>query len=248
MEMNSYNLSDPEENGEKKPASDQTTGVFVSLYLIVLAFFMVMNSISNQEENRVAAATESVTRAFKNPFEPDADFIDVTSSADSVTPNDEFYDQIQGVFASLVGFDGKFPSKGGHIISVKFAANDLFERGTAQFRQDQQEFLNQLSSFLKGGRKSEKREIEFLVSTGKALPEGPQYWKDVNILRAGAIVAKLEDMGISGNQISIGVARNDDALITVTFYNRERISSRQSLSGFKDMPTREREEQEGGEQ
>ena len=221
---------------EKKSAGDQTTGIFVSLYLIVLAFFMVMNSISNQEQNKVSAVTESVTRAFRNPFEPDADFIDVTSSEDSVTPNDEFYDQIQGVFASLVGFDGKFPSQGGHIISVNFSVNDLFERGTAQFRIDQQEFLNQLSSFLKGGRQSEKREIEFLVSTGDTLPAGPQYWKDLNILRAGAIVEKLEDMGVAPDQISIGVVGKGDKRIKVTFFNRERIGSRQSLSGFEGMP------------
>ncbi|WP_417317907.1 hypothetical protein [Emcibacter sp.] len=227
---------DLEEDGEKQSANDQTTGIFVSLYLIVLAFFMVMNSISNQEENRVAAATESVTRAFKNPFEPDADFIDVTSSADSVTPNDEFYDQIQGVFASLVGFEGKFPSQGGHIISVNFSVNDLFERGTAQFRIDQREFLNQLAVFLKTGRQSDKREIEFLVSTGKDLPQGPQYWKDLNILRAGAIVAKLEDLGVAGDQISIGVVTGKKNRITVTFFNREKINSRQSLSGFDDMP------------
>ncbi|MFC7050508.1 hypothetical protein [Emcibacter nanhaiensis] len=233
---------------ENKSAGDQTTGIFVSLYLIVLAFFMVMNSISNQEQNKVSAVTESVTRAFRNPFEPDADFIDVTSSEDSVTPNDEFYDQIQGVFASLVGFDGKFPSKGGHIISVNFSVNDLFERGTAQFRIDQQEFLNQLTSFLRGGRASEKREIEFLVSTGDSLPAGPQYWKDLNILRAGAIVTKLEDMGVAPDQISIGVAGEGKNRIRVTFFNRERISARQTLSGFEGMPRGDSEAAKGNAQ
>ncbi|WP_138380194.1 OmpA family protein [Luteithermobacter gelatinilyticus] len=218
-----------ENNDTSKGASDQTTGIFVSLYLIVLAFFMVMNSISNQEENRVAAATESVTRAFKNPFEPEADFVDVTSDPEAQTPNDEFYAQIQGVFASLVGFEGKFPTQGGHIIVVKFEANDLFERGTAQFRLDQQNFLNQLAAFLKGGRTAERREIDFLVYTGRDLPQGPKYWEDLHILRAGAIVHRLKNMGVPEEQISTGVVQGDKNKVEITFYNRERLSSIQSL-------------------
>ncbi len=220
---------DPTENTKKK--SDDTTGLFVSLYLIVLAFFVVMNSISNQDQNKVNAATESVTRAFSNPYEPEADFVDVSANEKALTPNDEFYDQILGVFASLVGFEGKFPTKGGDVVKVKFKTSNLFEDDSREFRPEQQAFLKQLSGYLAGGRDSEKREIDIVIYSGKVLPSGPRYWEDINILRAGAFASQLEKMGVPGNKLSIGMVKGEEDRMVVTFYNRERLSAVQELTG-----------------
>ncbi|MCF6195838.1 MAG: flagellar motor protein MotB [Emcibacter sp.] len=216
-----------------KPLKDETTGLFVSLYLIVLAFFVVMNSISNQDQNKVSAATESVTRAFKNPFEPEADFVDVSANQDALTPNDEFYDQILGVFASLVGFDGKFPTKGGNVVKINFEPSKIFEKDSNVFRPNQQAFLQQLAGFLKAGRDSEKREIDIVISSGKGLPKGPEYWKDITILRAGAFVYELKKMGVAEDKLAIGVVQGKDDMMVLTFYNRERKNIRQRLTGHE---------------
>lgn len=216
---------------KKKIPSDDTTGLFVSLYLIMLAFFVVMNSISNQDQNRVSAATESVTRAFKNPFEPEADFVDVSANQTAVTPNDEFYDQILGVFASLVGFDGKFPTRGGNVVKVKFRLSDLFEDNSNVFRDNQRAFLQQLAGFLKAGRDSEKREIDIVISSGDRLPTGPDYWRDINILRAGAFVHRLKKMGVAENRLAIGIVMGAEDQMSLTLYSRERKNISQSLTG-----------------
>jgi len=220
---------------EEKKKSDDTTGIFVSLYLIVLAFFVVMNSISNQDQNKVDAATESVTRAFKNPFEPEADFVDLSANEAAVTPNDEFHDQISGVFASLIGFDGKFPTKGGNIVKVHFNPNDLFEHGSSDFRPNQQKFLQQLSGFLAGGRLSERRVIDVVISSGESLPRGPKYWQDTDILRAGAFVHQLKKMGVAENQLSIGIVKGAKDRMTLTFHNRDLKGSVQGLTGHDTM-------------
>ncbi|VAX03865.1 hypothetical protein MNBD_ALPHA03-90 [hydrothermal vent metagenome] len=241
------NIGVPNPLKVKNKKSDDTTGLFVSLYLIVLAFFVVMNSISNQDQNKVDAATESVTRAFKNPFEPEADFIDVAANEEAVTPNDEFHDQILGVFASLVGFDGKYATKGGDTVRVEFNPNDLFMDDSHEFRPNQQPFLKQLSVFLAGGRSSERREINFVISTGKILPQGPKYWQDLNILRAGAFVHKLSEMNVAENQMSIGVVKGPKEQVTLTFHNRDIKASVQGLAGHETqkMPKNYLNEQSG---
>lgn len=231
--MKSIGSSDP----LAKKNKDDTTGLFVSLYLIVLAFFVVMNSISNQDQNKVNAAQESVTRAFKNLYEPEADFVDATANIDSETPNDEFYDQIAGVFASLVGFEGRFPTSGGNILRVEFNSNDLFEDQSKEFRDNQKVFLDQLAVFLSEGRVSEKREMEIVMSSGKTFPEGPAYWDDTNILRAGAFVDRLKKLGVEENKLSIGITKGKKDKITLTFINRERIHAIQSLTDYKVRET-----------
>ncbi len=214
--------------GEKKPGGD-TTSLFVSLYLIILAFFMVLNSISNQSQTKVKSATDSVTRAFDNPFAPDADFIDVTEGENSQLPNDEFYEQLQGVFASLIGFEGKFPSQGGNTIRVEFAQSNIYEEQSSEFRPDQEAFFVQLANFLNNEGFGTVREIEYIIYTGDDFPAGPQYWNDVQILRSGAIIQKLTGMGVREDQLSIGVFPGPEDLLKISFFIRDEVASRQDL-------------------
>lgn len=203
-------------------SGDSTTGIFVSLYLIVLAFFVVLNSISNQVENKVNAATESVTRAFSNKYAPKAEFIDVVATESADTPNDEFYNQIKGLFASLVGFESKFPTGGGDVIKVSFKKELLFLPASSEFRTDQNKFFTQLVSFLNDGQENEKREIDFLLYSGEVLPAGPEYWQELGILRAGAIVHALKPLGVKEDQLSIGLVPGDNTLLSITFYSRDK--------------------------
>ncbi len=213
---------------DKKPGGD-TTSLFVSLYLIILAFFMVLNSISNQSQTKVKSATDSVTRAFDNPFAPEADFVDVTESEGTETPNDEFYEQLQGVFASLVGFEGKFPTQGGNKIQIEFDQSNLYHNNSPEFRQDQERFFNQLANFLRSESIGTIRELEYIIYSGDRFPTGPEYWTDVSVLRAGSIVHRMMAGGVRENQMSIGVSPGPEDKLSISFFIRDEISSRQNL-------------------
>lgn len=228
MEQKTQNNLFDAEGGKNKSGGD-TTSLFVSLYLIILAFFMVLNSISNQSQTKIVSATESVSRAFDNPFAPEADFIDVAETEDTLLPNDEFYEQLQGVFASLIGFEGRFPTQGGNVIRVEFNQSDIYEEDSPIFRDDQRGFFFQLARFLQNESIGTIREVEYMIYSGDNPPSGPAYWEDLSILRAGVIVERLKTMGVRENQLSIGVATGEEDKIKVSFFIRDAVSSRQSL-------------------
>ena len=144
-------------------------------------------------------------------------------------PNDEFYEQLQGVFASLVGFEGKFPTQGGNVIRVEFKQSDVYEDDSNAFRLDQDTFFTQLSRFLKNESFGTVRELEYIIYTGDRFSSGPDYWLDTSVLRSGAIVKKMTDMGVRPNQISIGVAPGDEDLLKISFIIRNEVTSRQNL-------------------
>lgn len=217
-----------ENSGDKKPGGD-TTSLFVSLYLIILAFFMVLNSISNQSQTKVKSATDSVTSAFDNPFEPDADFVDVTGGESTKFANDEFYEQLRGVFASLIGFEGRFPTQGGNVIRVEFNQSTLYEEESSDFRSDQQAFLTQLASFLKTEGVGTVREIEYILYTGDSFPAGPEYWNNISILRSGALIGRLTALGVRENQLSIGVAPGEEDKVQISFSIRDAVASQNDL-------------------
>ncbi len=228
MTQNTQNELLDTNSGDKKPGGD-TTSLFVSLYLIILAFFMVLNSISNQSQTKVKSATDSVTRAFDNPFAPDADFVDVTGDDTNILPNDEFYEQLRGVFASLVGFEGRFPTQGGNVIRVEFDQSTLYQDESSEFKNNQQAFLTQLANFLNDEGFGTKREVEYIIYTGDQFPTGPNYWTDISILRSGALVSRMTQMGVREDQLSIGVAPGEVDKLEISFSIRDAVTSRQDL-------------------
>jgi hypothetical protein len=213
----------------QKSSSDSTNGTFISLYLIIIAFFVVLNSISNQSQTKVDAARDSVTSAFQLENENEALIIDVSASPSKVPSEDEFIQQVKSVFKSLVGFDQRFPSKGGNIIKVSFKVDELFIQKKSEFKFNQKDFLDQISLFLKREESYEKREIEFVIYTGDKLPSGPEYWKDLNILRSGAFVKSIVQRGARPDQLSIGVAEGENNLVSLTFHTRNKEKSKQNL-------------------
>lgn len=228
MTQNTHNDLLDKNSADQKPGGD-TTSLFVSLYLIILAFFMVLNSISNQSQTKVKSATDSVTRAFDSPFEPDADFVDVTGDDTNILPNDEFYEQLRGVFASLVGFEGRFPTQGGNVIRVEFDQSTLYQDESSEFKNNQQAFLTQLANFLNDEGFGTKREVEYIIYSGDQFPAGPSYWTDISILRSGALVSRMTQMGVREDQLSIGVAPGEDDKLEISFSIRDAVTSRQDL-------------------
>lgn len=218
-----------DESRKRGKAGGDTTSLFVSLYLIILAFFMVLNSISNQSQTKVKSATDSVTRAFENPFAPDADFIDVTGGEETNLSNDEFYEQLRGVFASLVGFEGRFPTQGGNVILVEFDQSNIYEDDSSEFKNSQQAFLTQLGNFLKDESVGTVREVEYIIYSGERFPAGPEYWNDISILRSGALISSLTSMGVREDQLSIGVAPGDEDKLRISFSIRDAVTSQQNL-------------------
>ncbi|RMF12625.1 MAG: hypothetical protein D6763_00335, partial [Alphaproteobacteria bacterium] len=197
----------PDESPERSPLDDlsesgdganSTVQVFVSLYLILIAFFMVMNSISNQETVRAAAAMDSVHTAFRKIHLPKVDVIDLLARRQLDTHSREFYEEIEGVLAGLVDFPGKYPSPGGNIFRVEMPASTLFQGTSVHVRPDQTLFMNALADLLKREAPNEQREVEILFAAPRGLLDADAPWQSLFVRRAANIAAELEDRGVPG--------------------------------------------------
>ena len=133
------------------------------------------------------------------------------------------------MFASLVGFDKKFPTQGGNVIKVEFNQSDIYQDELHTFREDQQAFFFQLSRFLRSESIGTVRQLEFMIYSGDRFPVGPEYWKDVSILRTGAIVEKLVSMGVREDQLSVGVSPGEENMLKISFTIRDQETAIQNL-------------------
>lgn len=61
---------EPMDGGSRRPASSASLALFLSLSLLLLAFFIVLTTLSTTEETRVRAALDSLSRTFADGHLP----------------------------------------------------------------------------------------------------------------------------------------------------------------------------------
>lgn len=205
--------------------NDRTTHIFVSLFLILMAFFMVMNAISNQVTARAEAVLESVYTTFRKTHAPNSDEIDLLAAEKLDIHSQEFYEAVQGVLAGLVDFPGTFASQGGDVLEAELTPLVLFVRGRAEVRADQTLFMNALADFLKKQGANEEREVEIRFSANPQALQAAATERELVVRRAAVFARELEDRGVPARAIATGIvdqATPDDgaARLWLTFRAR----------------------------
>ena len=206
----------PESDG----GADQTVQVFVSLYLILMAFFMVMNSISNQVTSKADAAVESVYTTFRKTYAPNTKEIDLLAKQKLELYSSEFYEQAKGVFADLVDFPGRYASQGGNVLEAELPTAVLFAKNDIHIRADQTRFFNQLADFLRRQNEGEERDIEIRLAVSPAVMDAERPEQELPVLRAAAFARELEDRGVAASSISTGVVSDSRGLVWLAFRAR----------------------------
>lgn len=199
-----------------------STQLYISLFLILIAFFMVLNALSNQEVARSGAVMESVQSTFRSRFPPVARGLDLLAGKEIDVHAAEFHESLTGLFTAMVEFPGSFGWPGGGLIRAELPTGAFFA-GTA-IRSDREKTLDDMAATLTRGHPGERRAIEILVAVPPALLKSAISQDDAArngyLLRAAALARALEDRGVPGAAITTGVMADDRALLWLTFGSR----------------------------
>lgn len=189
--------------------------LYVALFLILIAFFMVLNALSNQEVARRGAMLESVQAAFQGGLPPRG--IDLGGSH----ATSEFHDSLAEIFASVEGFSGSFRRPGDGLIRAELPAASFFTPAAAGIRADRRAVLDELAATLTRGQSAERRAVEILVAVPPSLLESVSAKDDARrnlyLMRAAALARALEERAVPGGAITTGVMADDRALLWLTF-------------------------------
>lgn len=201
----------------------ESVKLLVALFLILITFFVVMNSISNQKISRAGRAVESVNTAFKGddkPFLPKVDSVDLLAGKQRDVHHDLFYEQGAGVLQALIDFPGEFAAPGGNVMQAELAASVLFGDGDVNLRADQTKFLNALADLLKKEGEGEERVVEIMLAARPPLFRAGKPQANGAIARAAAFARELEDRGVPGRSITTGIIADKRPLVWLTFISR----------------------------
>lgn len=205
-----------------KDGGTATLELFVSIYLLLLGFFVVLNSISNQKVAKAGAVMESVNSVFDKKFAPRASVVDFLKEPDAIAPNDEFVDEAVGLLASIFALEGGYSTEGGDTLRVELPLEALFERGGMMPRQNLSPFVRDMQALILRQQPGQRREVEFIFGTGqRALSSRPGQQQLVATRRAGNLVNFLTANGFPRTSVSTGIISGSSEIVIVKFRERE---------------------------
>ncbi|GEQ96749.1 hypothetical protein JCM17844_03860 [Iodidimonas gelatinilytica] len=188
---------------------DPTVGLFVSLYFIIIAFFIVMNVISNQETARSKAAMESLEEAFERPFEAKAKTPGLIPPGRHSQSDSEYISQVGHYIAEVLGPSRTYPAEGGNILVYEVGANALFFSQSARLSEQAGVFFEKMAALVQEVPQGDHRSIAFVF--GQKGDDGSLAYRRANSLaqamvRAGVPASSLVvglDALASGREIAI---------------------------------------------
>ncbi|MCK5576545.1 MAG: hypothetical protein KAI28_12070 [Sphingomonadales bacterium] len=195
-----------------------TVSMFVSIYLILLGFFAVLNAISNQAVSRAGAAVESLTNEFKGKHQPNTRKINLLNDPRAAAPATEYADEIRSLLTAVVGMEVLHASSGGDLLRVRVPTSEVFEGDSSTLNEGFKGFLVQLARLIGNSDRGETRMAEFVIGTPhKDIGPVRNRYRDLALVRGGNIEKTISSSGVPARSIVTGVLDGDGGSIIAEF-------------------------------
>ena len=200
-----------------------TVALFLGLYLVILAFFILLVTISTIEENRSKKVMDSLSSTFTSIVPPSANLITLNRSAEEgVLAGQEFQQQITGIFATELGISKVDTLQPGRQMRLMLKSDSLFFQGEARIRSAMYPLLDRTVAALSNRPAGQRFDMEFVIGTapsddGKTLPTT----ETLAIKRAGAFANEMNSRGIPPDSIAVGVRPGREDEVAIYFYTRD---------------------------
>lgn len=205
-----------------QPAGDQTIALFLGLYLVVLAFFILLVSISTLEESKSKKVMDSLSSTFTSIVPPSADLQSFKAKDGDVLAGQEFQQQVTGIFATELGIDKVQTVQPGRQMRLILSADSLFFQAEARIRPAMYPLLDRTVAALSNRPTGLRYDLEFVIGTptlsdGKTMPIA----QTLEVARAGAFARAMFDRGIPPDSVSVGMRPGHVGEVIIWFYTRD---------------------------
>lgn len=203
----------------------------LSLFIMLLAFFIVLNSLSSYEELK----TEKVKRSIEIAFSKDPD-IELSSSSATPDPAEAMreghtFDRLDALFNAQVASFEAVQSKSQGVMMIELPYKEFEEAVMAVGQKDLLRypsrkairgnfFLPTLASIIRTNIDGAPTRMEILLNSNTN-PAELQNLKpdqmDVLVSTASVFSKRLEDRGVPQKLLNIGVQKGDPDMISLVF-------------------------------
>ena len=218
------------------PIRDSSVMVYLSLYLLLLAFFILLNTISQREQKRAQMAIGSVAATFRAPLP--ADVVELTTSTGRglLEASDPFQREIRRIFEETLAIEQAKVLTEGNVMRITVAASALWLAESGRFRPAIGPFLERIADGVARQEEGARFEVEMIVHTGASMPALSSGPLPLALRRAGAFARRMRAAGVPAHSISAGIGQGDAGSVQLSFYVREIERARISFDRLAAVP------------
>ncbi len=199
---------------------DSTTSIFLALYLIVLAFFILLNAISSRQEARSKAVLGSIGATFSQPAVVATGPLDFASGSGVFAAVGDFEDTVRKIFQTAFPFVKVSPYQPFGQMQVEFPVDSIFAPGGAVPLAEHGPFFDRLAGALKREIPGQYFEAELLIGLLPFEARNPTPERAIAVERAGAFARELDRRGVPASHLSVGIEEGDPAVLRLLFFVR----------------------------
>lgn len=203
----------------KRKSNSNTPIIYVSLYFLLLAFFIYLHSISEPVEEKVQQVIGSIDFAFKGIKQKNK-----SSDRSKLTGDDfglgVFHAEIKKVYETAIPLIESNVNKKGDELQFVVPISQLFKNGTAELRSTRDELFIDTSRILIKRSGVTPTDMEILIDAGHVLPSAQNASTNVPALQVNALVNSFISNGVPGRNIFVGMMSEGTGNVYFKFYIR----------------------------
>ncbi|MDX1737147.1 MAG: hypothetical protein R3261_02860 [Alphaproteobacteria bacterium] len=219
--------------------------MFLSLFLLLLAFFILLNALSTFEEAKARMVIKSVTSTFKTELVEKKKAQIFISTLGAVPEPREVMGQIEQMWVTAVPLVKVDALNEGSMMQMTLATKELFVVGEAAIRPDRVSILNATATALmselpdslielqltfgvrdidrvKTTKPEENSQLvtEEIADPNLLAPVNRNEDRSLAFIRAGVVARYLEDTGVEPHSISVGLREINPKELRMRFFVR----------------------------
>ena len=192
----------------------------LSLYLLLLAFFVVLNTISRVEDARRQAVSGSLSETFSSAGIPSDRTVRFTSNEGEFLGDAPFLERLGSLIKTEFSFAEVTQTTAGSLLEVTFSQNKLFVSDANVIAPERRALIDEVAAALRTVRPEWHYDVEILAGAdpGNALA----------MARAASLAKLFVAAGVQKRRVLAGLVRGDPGNLRLRFHVRSR----------KEEPTR----------
>lgn len=201
----------------EEPGGD-STNIFLSLYLIFLAFFILLNAISKLQEDRTKAVLGSLGATFAEPAFVATGPLDFTAGSGAFSAVQAFDQSIRKLFQSAFPFVSFKPFQPFEKMIAEIPVDAMFVADSALIRANQVAFLNDLAAILSRETPGQSFGVEVLAPVSAQAMRTPTPERSMAVDRVGAFARALASRGVFPARITAGIEQGKPEMLRLMFF------------------------------
>ena len=217
-------------NGEpRRPRRETTLIQMLSLYLLMLAFFILLYNHSRIEDAKAKAVAGSIHATFADKGVNADQPVPVTSLLADALAEAEFQRRVGKLIRTEIPIAEVDVVKRGRLMRARLPISELFERNSPRLKADRSPLLRNVAKLLSDSPSGLRYDLEVILGspwiTPKMLGEGTP----IQVARTSSIAIALQGAGAPAGNVAVGLRQGEQGWVNLHFHVRSEEEGRLTL-------------------